>query len=62
MSEASTDTPSYAALGMTAEEYADVCSILGREPEPAELAMYSVMWSEHSSSKSPPADLGRSPT
>ncbi len=62
MSETTTDQPSYAALGMTAEEYAEVQTILGRDPEPAELAMYSVMWSEHCSYKSSRAHLGRFPT
>ena len=42
----------YAALGMTDEEYASVREILGRRPTSGELAMYSVMWSEHCSYKS----------
>ena len=50
------------ALGMTDEEYADVCDILGRAPANPELAMYSVMWSEHCSYKSSRAHLGRFPT
>jgi phosphoribosylformylglycinamidine synthase len=49
-------------LGMTDEEYGSVCSILDREPHPAELAMYSVMWSEHCSYKSSRVHLGRFPT
>ncbi len=49
-------------LGMTDEEYESVCTILGRAPRPAELAMYSVMWSEHCSYKSSRAYLGRFPT
>ena len=40
-------TPVYRLLGMTDDEYSTVCDILGREPRSAELAMYSVMWSEH---------------
>jgi len=47
---------------MTADEYETLCSILDREPEPAELAMYSVMWSEHCSYKSSRKHLGRFPT
>jgi phosphoribosylformylglycinamidine synthase len=47
---------------MTDEEYASVIDILGREPRPAELAMYSVMWSEHCSYKSSRAHLRRFPT
>ena len=42
----------YAALGLTAEEYASIREILGRRPTSGELAMYSVMWSEHCSYKS----------
>ncbi len=49
-------------LGMTDDEYASVVEILDRDPEPAELAMYSVMWSEHCSYKSSRAHLGRFPT
>ncbi len=39
-------------LGLTADEYASIRAILGRRPTSAELAMYSVMWSEHCSYKS----------
>jgi phosphoribosylformylglycinamidine synthase II len=42
----------YAALGLTAGEYASIRDILGRRPTSGELAMYSVMWSEHCSYKS----------
>jgi phosphoribosylformylglycinamidine synthase subunit PurL len=42
----------FAALGLTADEYARISSILGRRPTDAELAIYSVMWSEHCSYKS----------
>jgi phosphoribosylformylglycinamidine synthase subunit PurL len=42
----------YAALGLTAEEYARIGATLGRRPTDAELAIYSVMWSEHCSYKS----------
>ncbi|RYG70657.1 phosphoribosylformylglycinamidine synthase subunit PurL [bacterium] len=35
------------ALGMNEAEYNKVLEILGREPSPTELAMYSVEWSEH---------------
>ncbi len=54
--------PLHRQLGMTDGEYDAVVAILGREPEPAELAMYSVMWSEHCSYKSSRAWLGRFPT
>lgn len=42
----------YAALGLKDDEYAYIKEILGRRPTNAELAMYSVMWSEHCSYKS----------
>jgi phosphoribosylformylglycinamidine synthase len=42
----------FAALGLTAEEYARIAGLLGRRPTDAELAIYSVMWSEHCSYKS----------
>jgi len=42
----------YEALGLKADEYARIREILGRRPTSGELAMYSVMWSEHCSYKS----------
>ena len=42
----------YAALGLKPDEYARIREILGRRPTSGELAMYSVMWSEHCSYKS----------
>ncbi|WP_278721474.1 phosphoribosylformylglycinamidine synthase subunit PurL [Corynebacterium matruchotii] len=42
----------YASLGLKDDEYARIKEILGRRPTDAELAMYSVMWSEHCSYKS----------
>ncbi len=39
-------------LGLKDDEYARIKEILGRRPTDAELAMYSVMWSEHCSYKS----------
>ncbi len=42
----------YAALGLTRGEYERILGILGRRPTTPELAMYSVMWSEHCSYKS----------
>ncbi|HSF84538.1 MAG TPA: phosphoribosylformylglycinamidine synthase subunit PurL [Acidimicrobiia bacterium] len=54
--------PAHRRLGMTDDEYDAVVAILERPPEPAELAMYSVMWSEHCSYKSSRAWLGRFPT
>ena len=42
----------YRELGLKDDEYARIREILGRRPTSAELAMYSVMWSEHCSYKS----------
>ncbi|WP_194786818.1 phosphoribosylformylglycinamidine synthase subunit PurL [Mycobacteroides abscessus] len=42
----------FAELGLKDDEYVRIREILGRRPTDAELAMYSVMWSEHCSYKS----------
>ncbi len=42
----------WAELGLKDGEYARIKEILGRRPTSSELAMYSVMWSEHCSYKS----------
>ena len=42
----------FAELGLKPDEYASIREILGRRPTSSELAMYSVMWSEHCSYKS----------
>jgi phosphoribosylformylglycinamidine synthase len=47
----------YKALGLTDDEYASIGALLGRHPTDAELAIYSVMWSEHCSYKSSRAHL-----
>jgi phosphoribosylformylglycinamidine synthase len=39
-------------LGLKQDEYQEIKTILGRRPTSSELAMYSVMWSEHCSYKS----------
>jgi phosphoribosylformylglycinamidine synthase II len=50
---ASPDLPQpFAELGLTQDEYARIVTTLGRRPTGAELALYSVMWSEHCSYKS----------
>ena len=38
-------------LGLTDDEYSRITDHLGREPNPVELNIYSVMWSEHCSYK-----------
>jgi len=53
LAKAHPDTPQpFAELGLKADEYASIKEILGRRPTSSELAMYSVMWSEHCSYKS----------
>jgi phosphoribosylformylglycinamidine synthase subunit PurL len=42
----------YAELGLTGDEYRRIRQLLGRRPSDCELAIYSVMWSEHCSYKS----------
>ncbi len=49
-------------LGLTDDEFDLVKEKLGREPNDLELAMYSVMWSEHCSYKSSRIHLGRLPS
>ncbi|HEX2240297.1 MAG TPA: phosphoribosylformylglycinamidine synthase subunit PurL [Actinomycetota bacterium] len=49
-------------LGLTDSELAQIEEILGREPTYTELAMFSVMWSEHCSYKSSRVHLRRLPT
>ncbi|HET9301625.1 MAG TPA: AIR synthase related protein, partial [Propionibacteriaceae bacterium] len=46
------DSQPWAELGLKDDEYARIKEILGRRPTSSELAMYSVMWSEHCSYKS----------
>jgi phosphoribosylformylglycinamidine synthase len=54
--------PLYEALGLTHDEYRDITSLLRHEPNHAELAMFSVMWSEHCSYKSSRVHLRDLPT
>jgi phosphoribosylformylglycinamidine synthase II len=42
----------YEELGLKPDEYERIREILGRRPTECELAMYSIMWSEHCSYKS----------
>ncbi|MEX0791368.1 MAG: AIR synthase related protein, partial [Actinomycetota bacterium] len=50
------------SLGLTDDEYEKIQQILGRVPNHAELAMYSVMWSEHCSYKSSRVHLKNLPS
>jgi phosphoribosylformylglycinamidine synthase len=53
IAEETPDEPQpYSELGLKSDEYLRIRDILGRRPTTAELAMYSVMWSEHCSYKS----------
>ena len=54
--------PKHRALGLTDEEFDRIRGILARDPNRNELAMYSVMWSEHCSYKSSKAHLRKLPT
>src|ERR1041385_2436878 len=47
---------------MTDDELSAIVRLLGRDPTELELAMYSVMWSEHCSYKSSRRYLRRFPT
>ncbi|MBA3488212.1 MAG: phosphoribosylformylglycinamidine synthase subunit PurL, partial [Longispora sp.] len=46
------DKQPYIELGLKDDEYDQIRAILGRRPTQSELAMYSIMWSEHCSYKS----------
>ena len=61
-SDRSGTEPTHRALGLTDDELELIIGILGREPNHLELAMYSVMWSEHCSYKSSRIHLRRFPT
>jgi phosphoribosylformylglycinamidine synthase II len=50
------------ALGLTEDEYRLVVEKLGREPNQVELAMFSLMWSEHCAYKHSKKLLGTLPT
>ena len=50
------------SLGLTDDEYESIVARMGRDPNHLELAMYSVMWSEHCSYKSSRVHLGRLPS
>ena len=53
--------PIHRTLGLPDDELEKIIGILGREPNHLELAMYSVMWSEHCSYKSSRIHLKRLP-
>ena len=49
MTDTADAEPTHRALGLTDDELERIQEILGRDPNHLELAMYSVMWSEHCS-------------
>jgi phosphoribosylformylglycinamidine synthase II len=55
-------TPKYRELGLTDSEYELIVEKLGREPNDVELAMFSLLWSEHCAYKHSRRLLGRLPT
>ncbi len=56
------ETARHRELGLTDPEYALIVDKLGREPNGVELAMFSLMWSEHCAYKHSKKLLGRLPT
>ena len=54
--------PLHRVLGLTDGELEAICEKLGRDPNDLELAMFSVMWSEHCSYKSSRPLLATLPT
>ena len=54
--------PLHRRLGLKDDEHERIVTTLGREPRPAELAMYGAMWSEHCSYKSSKIHLKNLPT
>jgi phosphoribosylformylglycinamidine synthase subunit PurL len=55
-------TPKYRELGLTDSEYELIVGKLGREPNDVELAMFSLLWSEHCAYKHSRKLLRRLPT
>jgi phosphoribosylformylglycinamidine synthase len=55
-------TPKYRELGLTDSEYDLIVEKLGREPNDVELAMFSLLWSEHCAYKHSRKLLRRLPT
>ncbi|MCI2975923.1 MAG: phosphoribosylformylglycinamidine synthase subunit PurL [Ferrimicrobium sp.] len=58
----SVESEIYRPLGLTDDEFDLIVHQLGREPNLVELAMFSIMWSEHCSYKSSRLHLRRLPT
>ncbi|MGN6814797.1 MAG: AIR synthase related protein, partial [Solirubrobacterales bacterium] len=56
------ETPKYRELGLTDSEYELIVAKLGRKPNDVELAMFSLLWSEHCAYKHSRKLLRRLPT
>src|SRR5579862_5577264 len=56
------DRPALERHGLSPPEYERIVAFLGREPNPTELGIFSVMWSEHCSYKSSRVHLRTLPT
>jgi phosphoribosylformylglycinamidine synthase subunit PurL len=57
-----TQQPLHRALGLTDAEYGQIEEILERQPNEFELAVFSLLWSEHCGYKHSRLELGRLPT
>src|SRR5690348_7008115 len=62
MASDATGTPRHRELGLTDSEYELIVEKLGREPNAVELAMFSLLWSEHCAYKHSRKLLRRLPT
>lgn len=62
MSDAAAPIPRHRELGLTDHEYDLIVEKLRREPNAVELAMFSLLWSEHCAYKHSRKLLGRLPT
>src|ERR671932_1199969 len=56
------EQPLHRALGLTDGELSGICDLLGREPNQFELAVFSLLWSEHCGYKHSAPLLRRLPT
>ncbi|UJA18843.1 phosphoribosylformylglycinamidine synthase subunit PurL [Thermoleophilia bacterium SCSIO 60948] len=55
-------TSAHRELGLTDSEYAEIQRLMGRDPNEVELAMFSLLWSEHCAYKHSKKVLSRLPT
>jgi phosphoribosylformylglycinamidine synthase II len=62
VSASATDSSPHRELGLTDSEFDLICEKLGREPNGVELAMFSLLWSEHCAYKHSRKLLRRLPT